>query len=70
MKVLFVGIGSIGTRHLKNLHSVAGERNIPLDVTAWRSSDRQLPDETARLIDRQINRNWFPFTGNRIFHTA
>lgn len=55
MKVLFVGIGSIGTRHLKNLHSVAAERNIPLDVTAWRSSDRRLPEETAQLIDRQIS---------------
>lgn len=42
MKVLFVGIGSIGTRHLKNLHTVANERGLTLDVTALRSSSREL----------------------------
>lgn len=47
MKVLFVGIGSIGTRHLKNLHTVANERGLTLDVTALRSSSRELPAETA-----------------------
>lgn len=54
MKVLFVGIGSIGTRHLKNLHTVAKERGLSLDITALRSSDRPLPEETAALIDKQI----------------
>ena len=55
MKVLFVGIGSIGTRHLKNLHTVANERGLTLDVTALRSSSRELPAETARLLNRQIS---------------
>ena len=55
MKVLFVGIGSIGTRHLKNLHTVANERGLSLDVTALRSSSRELPAETARLLNRQIS---------------
>lgn len=54
MKVLFVGVGSIGTRHLKNLHFVAKERGISLSVTALRSSDRELPAQTRALIDRQI----------------
>lgn len=54
MKVLFVGIGSIGTRHLKNLHTVAAERGIQLEVTALRSSDRRLPDETKALLTREI----------------
>ncbi|MBQ3393915.1 MAG: Gfo/Idh/MocA family oxidoreductase [Oscillospiraceae bacterium] len=54
MKVLFVGIGSIGTRHLRNLHTVAKERGLELDITALRSSDRKLPDDVSRLIDRQI----------------
>ncbi len=54
MKVLFVGIGSIGTRHLRNLHRVADERDIFLHVTALRSSDRRLPDDVEALIDRQI----------------
>lgn len=54
MKVLFVGIGSIGTRHLKNLHFVAAQRGINLQVTALRSSERQLPEDICGLIHRQI----------------
>ena len=54
MKVLFVGIGSIGTRHLRNLHTVAAERGIQLDVTALRSSPRPLPEDVAGLINNQI----------------
>ena len=54
MKVLFVGIGSIGTRHLKNLTAACSERNIDLQVTALRSSSRELPQETSKLISRQI----------------
>lgn len=54
MKVLFVGIGSIGTRHLKNLSNACKERNIKLEVTALRSSLRELPKETSDLIDNQI----------------
>lgn len=54
MKVLFVGIGSIGTRHLKNLSNACKERNIQLDVTALRSSLRKLSEETAALINNQI----------------
>ncbi len=54
MKVLFVGIGSIGTRHLKNLHTVAAERGIQLDITALRSSDRALSRETQALLNREI----------------
>ena len=56
MKVLFVGIGSIGTRHLKNLHTVCKERGIPLQVTALRSSERELDKETESLIHRQITK--------------
>ncbi|MEG0090290.1 MAG: Gfo/Idh/MocA family oxidoreductase [Oscillospiraceae bacterium] len=54
MKVLFVGIGSIGTRHLKNLCAVCKRRNIPLDITALRSSSRPLPQETAALLSHEI----------------
>lgn len=55
MKALFVGIGSIGTRHLKNLTKVCKDRGIDLEVTALRSSDRALSEETAQLIKRQIS---------------
>jgi predicted dehydrogenase len=54
MKVLFVGIGSIGTRHLRNLHAVAKERNLPLDITALRSSQRKLAEDVSALLNRQI----------------
>ena len=54
MKVLFVGIGSIGTRHLNNLTQIAAERGIPLEVHALRSSLRPLAPETEAKISRQF----------------
>lgn len=54
MKVLFVGLGSIGTRHLKNLTSVSHMRGIPLEIDALRYNNRELPQETIQLLSRQI----------------
>ncbi len=53
MEVLFVGIGSIGTRHLKNLHQIAKKRGMELHADALRSSLRPLPQETAQLLRNQ-----------------
>ncbi len=53
LKVLFVGLGSIGTRHLKNLSAIAKEQDIDLVADALRSSDRPLPEETTRLLFHQ-----------------
>ena len=53
MDVLFVGIGSIGTRHLKNLHQVAKEKGMVLNADALRSGVRPLPEDTANLLRRQ-----------------
>lgn len=50
MDVLFTGLGSIGTRHLKNLHTVAARRGIPVRAYALRSSERALPPETRALL--------------------
>ena len=50
MKVLFVGLGSIGTRHLQNLHTVAAEKGIPVEAWALRSSGRELPAATQALL--------------------
>ena len=50
MDVLFVGLGSIGTRHLKNLHAVAAQKDIPVRAWALRSSARALPEETRALL--------------------
>ena len=54
MRALFVGLGSIGTRHLKNLTALCKEKNIPLEAYALRSSARELPDETAALLAGQF----------------
>lgn len=50
MNVLFVGLGSIGTRHLQNLSKICEEKKLPLQVTALRHSTRPLPKETAALV--------------------
>ena len=39
LKVCFVGVGSIATRHIKNLRYVCNERNIELSVDAVRRVD-------------------------------
>ncbi len=53
MNVLFVGLGSIGTRHLNNLAAITAGRGIPLAADALRWSDRPLPAETAALLRQQ-----------------
>ncbi|MEG1069736.1 MAG: Gfo/Idh/MocA family oxidoreductase [Ruthenibacterium sp.] len=54
MNVLFVGLGSIGTRHLQNLHTVAAQKGIALSVDALRSGNRALPAGTKALLTREI----------------
>ncbi len=43
LKVLFCGLGSIGKRHLKNLHSVCNKNNISLTVHALRHTQKNKP---------------------------
>lgn len=54
--VLFVGLGSIGTRHLRNLTQLAAQRGLGLAVDALRSRAKpgQLPETTSALLARQI----------------
>lgn len=54
MKVLFVGVGSIGTRHLNNITAVCRERGIQLECHALRHGTRALPEATAALLSRQF----------------
>ncbi|MCT4593966.1 MAG: Gfo/Idh/MocA family oxidoreductase [Anaeromicrobium sp.] len=54
MKICFVGIGSIGKRHLKNLTSISKEFDFKLEIHAFRNSDRELESEVKVLIDKQI----------------
>lgn len=53
-KVLFTGLGSIGTRHLKNLHAVAAQRGLAVEAWALRSSARPLPPETRSLLAGEL----------------
>ena len=45
MKVCFVGLGSIGSRHLRNLCSLCRERSIELEVHALRSGRSGADDD-------------------------
>ncbi len=49
MKVCFIGLGSIGTRHCMNLNSICKERDIPLEIHAVRSSRRELNEALQKL---------------------
>lgn len=53
MEVLFVGLGSIGTRHLRNLFEVAKEKGIEVQADALRSSLRPLAEDVEGLLRAQ-----------------
>lgn len=53
MEVLFVGLGSIGTRHLRNLFEVAKEKGIDVQADALRSSMRPLAGNVEGLLRAQ-----------------
>ena len=53
MNVLFVGLGSIGKRHLQDFCRYASNEDI--HITALRNTERTLDEATERLIERQIN---------------
>ena len=55
LKVCFVGLGSIGRRHLRNLHEVAAERGLGLTVEALRHSELSLDQELSSLVSRQYS---------------
>jgi len=50
MKVCMIGLGSIGSRHLKNLFSIAENRGISLTIDAMRSSKNPLPPKIEDLV--------------------
>ena len=52
MKILFVGLGSIGSRHIKNLHAVLCERGIEHSIHALRNSDSPLREGVAELLSK------------------
>ena len=52
MKFCIAGLGSIGRRHLRNLHSLAKDRGISITVEAFRSCGNLLAPEEEELISR------------------
>lgn len=50
MKILFIGLGSIGKRHLRNIADILFEKNIDYSIDALRSRHLQLPADTELLI--------------------
>ena len=53
MKALFIGLGSIGTRHLQNLTTLCEKKGIPLQADALRSGSRPLRPGAAELLHAQ-----------------
>lgn len=54
LSALFIGLGSIGTRHLKNLHAICARRGIRLEADALRSDlSRPLRPGVAELLRAQ-----------------
>lgn len=52
MKVLFAGLGSIGTRHLQNMHAILNKQGTKATFYALRATDRPLRTEIAPLIQQ------------------
>lgn len=56
MKVCFVGSGSIGTRHIRNLYNIMKEREQNLDIHLLRSTNKELKNEIKGLVDKECYR--------------
>ncbi len=55
IKVLFVGLGSIGTRHLKNLTALCKKNGVLLEVHALRNSlKKELSSEVKPLVQYEF----------------
>ena len=53
LDVCFVGLGSIGRRHLKNLAAAAASRGLDLRIVALRHAHSPLPEDVGELVDDQ-----------------
>lgn len=53
MKICMIGLGSIGSRHLKNLHNILKVKGIKFRIDALRSSKEVLPDNVVCLLKTQ-----------------
>ena len=65
LTALFIGLGSIGTRHLKNLTAICAQRGLALRADALRSGlARPLRPGAAELLHSQFTTLLF-YIGNR-----
>lgn len=53
IKICFVGLGSIGQRHIKNVVNELKKRNQDFSIDAIRHSDKVLPQEINELLNNQ-----------------
>lgn len=53
MKVCFIGLGSIGKKHLNNFIAISKEYNLDTEIHAFRSTNQRLDDEIAKHITYQ-----------------
>lgn len=53
MKICFVGTGSIGKRHIRNVWNVAKERGMDIELHALRSSRSDLEKDIQLLVKKQ-----------------
>lgn len=58
MKVCFVGAGSIGKRHIRNLVRLSKEIGFPLEIHLLRSSFRLLEDDIRNIVSKE----WYAIT--------
>ena len=54
MKFLFVGLGSISAKHIKDLANVAGERNCVCEISVLRRAVSDIPDDLQTYKVKQI----------------
>lgn len=54
MKVLFCGLGSMGSRHLRNLQHIMKERQENLECHALRSSQRRLSQQLEESLNKEF----------------
>lgn len=50
MKICFIGLGSIGSKHIKNISNILKERKIEYSIDALRSNNSMLPKDIMTLL--------------------
>ena len=54
LKIFFTAMGSIGSRHLRNISALGQEYGIHIIADTYRETNRTLPGEIKNLINREI----------------